>query len=544
MKYLTLYEAFKSKGISNTIKFIKEKIGKLSAENFINSLKDFMERVDYPIDNLSDDDIKYLSAKKALLLKNEDKVTNEKGIWVIKYWFSLEQGFLGFSATGNQISSVNDTSNSYREPRPFSQSDLERIKERVTTIGEIWPVTDYSKLKTGDTVIGKFDNQIGLAKIFVDERDNMRTYAIQNVASGSNISGDTSWRQWTQYGNLTWWIYTPGDEIGNDHNNLHYYKSSDEELHYIKPPIESDEKDVKEQDPLEYNLPLTNRFSFSRWGRGSSISKNDIELADFALVLYYDDLINPEKDAEDFEPVTDTKRLRRRQKEGATKFLSDDEIKTLNIEKYIQKLSVSLNITETEFFNLEKIVSKHLAGEFSFISIYMQRPDWTDISDFTERLYYIVDSESESDKSYYLDSTKNLYQSRTKYFYEQLLKYQKSKSIINKYKNPLLVKTFNEIYRIGKMLNDYFTKIELNSIDDLYLVRFKIRSVYEFIRLSRNQLSYGIREIISASRNPDSSSFTSYLDSYGDTPYYGESDHKSDMEKLKSIETFIIKLTK
>lgn len=541
MKYLKLYEAFKSKGISNTIKFIKNKIGASASINFIESLRSFMYEVNYPVDKLSDDYIKYLSASKALQLKNDKTVTNPKGIWVIKYWFSLEKGFLGFSGTGNEevqveIGSLVD----FREAEPFSSSDLETIEERITRTGEIWPVTNYKKLKTGDTVIGKFDSQIAIAKIFVDRVDADRTYVIQSVVSGSDIQGDSSWRNYTDYGSRTWWIYSPGDEIGNDHRNLHFWRQSDEALHYIESPDTDSEKEEKEQksNPLEWNLPLSNRFSFSRWGRGSSISKESISEADFALVLYYDDLLNPEKDAENLL-VSDTRNLRKQQKERATALMSEDEIRRTNIENYIQKLTTSLNITETEFYNLEKIVSKHLCGEFSFISIYLQRPDWTDISDFIDYLYQIVD---EPEKEYYLNRVKELYTRKTKSFYEQSLVYQKSKSIIKLHKNDYLTKTFDEIYRIGSKINNHFSKYELNSIDNLYLTKYEIKSLYEFIKMSRNRLSYETREIMNATRSQEST-LKSYLSSYGSQDY-GQQQHNYDMERLKNIEDFLSKLTK
>ena len=71
MKYLKFYESFKSKGISNTLKFLKEKVGKKSSDYFLEYLKQFMTVVDFPIDKISDNDIKYMSAKKALLLNSE-----------------------------------------------------------------------------------------------------------------------------------------------------------------------------------------------------------------------------------------------------------------------------------------------------------------------------------------------------------------------------------------------------------------------------------------------------------------------------------------
>ena len=544
MKYLKLYEAFKSKGISNTLKFLKEKVGQSSTESFIYSLKEFMGNIDFPIDKISDDNIKYMSAKKALTLKKEEPVTNEKGIWVIKYWFSLDKGFLGYSATGNEERDL--TTNNYsgndglREQRKFTDSELEYIKENITRTGEIWPVSDYNKLKTGDTVIGIFDSssyteKISFAKIFVDEGDNNRVYGIQGVADGSEPL-NRDWINYRQFGNLSWWMYRnrENNDIGSDHTKLYYWRQSQDELHYIEPPVESKKEveveEVKEVDPLTYNLPLSNRFSFSSWGRGSSITKNDIEKADFALVLYFDDLINPEVDAEHYERPSDTRGVRRQEKEGATKLMSDSEIKKMNIERYIQKLVVSLNITETEFYNLEKIVSKNLSQEFSYISIWIQRPDWTDLGDFANYLYQIVDNEG-SDKSYYLERVKKMYSDKTKRYYEQLIRYQESKKYLKDSSD--LKKIFDEIFKLGKEINDHFVGKELNSIDDLWLCKKRIQSLYDFMKMSRNQLSYVVREVFNGFRYPEEMQY--YYNTYKDQ--YTE--YNKDLEKLNRVRAFL-----
>lgn len=538
MKYLKFYEAFKSKGISNTIKFIKTKIGEQSVDNFIETLKDFMNYIDFPIDKISDNDIKYMNSRKALQLRASKKVTNQRGIWVIKFWFSLEEGFLGYTATGNNEEEFEDNSehNGYRSAELFSERELEYIRANVTRTGEIWPVTDYKKLKTGDSVIGqindtRFEN-IVMAKIFVDRDDNNRTYAIQAIESGSE-SDNPDWRQYTQYGDRSWWLYD-NNEMGNDHRKLHFFRSSTNELSYVEPPVEDApaEPEEKLENPLNWNLPLSNRFAFSRWGRGSSISKSSIEKSDFALVLYFDDLINPESDAIHYERPTDIRSQRQQEKEGATKFMTDAEIKKMNIERYIQKLTVSLRITETEFYDLEKIVTKHLSQEFSYISLLIKRPNWTDLSDFSEILYRVVDAETHQ-KQHYLKRVKDLYSSRTKTYYETLAKYQEAKKyfVVN---NDIKI-LFDEIFRIGLKIFEYFISFKLESIDDLFLMEQKLSSLYNFTRLGRNELSYSVREIISVFRNTNLGEMKNYLE------YYGRDyvNLPEDLEKIKRVENYL-----
>lgn len=542
MKYLKFYEAFKSKGISNTIKFLKDKVGSHSSTSFAYALKDFMDNIDFPIDKISDDDIKYLSAKKALKLQKEKPVTNQRGIWVIKYWFSLKEGYLGYSATGNETREIQNNGSGghpgLRDQRQFTDPEMVYIKDNITRTGEIWPVSDYKKLKTGDTVIGLFDgssypDKISFAKIFIDESDNNRTYAVQNVSDGSTPTS-SEWRSYREYGNLTWWLYDTS-ELGNDHSKLYYWRQSEDELHYIEPPVEEiktkdEEREVVEVDPLTYNLPLSNRYAFSYWGRGSSISKSNIEKADFALVLYFDDLINPDSDAIHYERPSDTREERRKEKEGATKLMSDEEIKKMNIERYIQKLTVTLNITESEFYNLEKIVSKNLAQEFSYISIWLQRPDWSDLSDFSNYLYQIVDS-TDSDKRYYVERVKNMYVDKTKRYYEQLIRYQSSKKYLKDPSN--LKKIFDEIFKLGSEINTHFVSKEINSIDDLWLCRKKIHALSDYMRMGRNNLSYQIREVFNGFRYQEDMEhyYNQYKDQY--------TEYNNDLEKINRIRTFL-----
>jgi hypothetical protein len=532
MRYLKLYEAFKSKGVSNTIKFLKEKVSKGASESFITSLKDFMETIDFPIDQISDSDIKYLSAKKALKLKSETGVSNSRGIWVIKYWFSIQKGFLGYTATGNQVEARKDSNegHGFRDTQKFNEADMSYIKENITTTGEIWPVTNYYDLKTGDTVIAQFDSSsrrsIALAKIYIDQADNNRTYGIQNVSPGSTPDG-SDWRNYTQYGDLSWWLFD-NNEMGSDHCKLHFWRLSEEEIHYIEPPVKNEDEaqpEEKEEDPFEWNLPLSNRYTFSSWGRGRSSTLKNIEESDFALVLYFDDLIS-----ESFEKPSEIKQQRREEKSGATKLMTDAEIKKMNIEKYIQKLVVSLNITETEFFDLQKIVGKHLAQEFSYLSIYMQRPDWTDLSDFSDYLYNIID---ESDKTYYLNRTKDLYSQRTKVYYNQLIRFQESKKFMTG--ESKLKKIYDELFKLGSEINTKFTSKKIDSIDEFWLVRTKLRALHDFMKMGRNQLNYKVRELIQGFRYPDE--MQHYFNQYKDD--YFEDDYKNDLERINRIRVFM-----
>lgn len=537
MRYLKFFESFKSLGISNTVKFLKSKVGQSSSQKFISSLRDFMVHVDFPIDSLSDDDIKYMSAKKALSLKSDKQVSNSRGIWVLKYWFSLDKGFLGYTATGNQTSQFKAMKSGInhdglRDAELFTDSDLEHIKQFITNSGEIWPVTNYRKLKTGDTVIGEFDNQLALAKIFVDETDKNRIYAIQRVASGSRPK-DASWTILNQFGGLSFWLYD-SSEMGNDHDKLHFYRSSTNELGYVK--SEKIEPEIVLENPLQWNLPLSSRFNFSTWERSADFlsfsmdSYKKIEEADFALVLYFDDVVVSNNDVAYYEKPSETKQRRRQTKEGSIKFMSDADIRKMNIERYIQKISASLDITESEFFNLEKIVSKFLPQEFSFITIFIKRPDWEYLEDFISKLYLVVDC-PDYEKSYYIERVISFYQTKVNDYHTTLLRFKDCKKYIDG--DSQLKKIFDEIYQLGLVIRNKLTKTKINSIEDLFITTRKFESLISFAKLGRNQLSYNVRELMYSFKYTDNTETVFEIQK----EVYNQ--YNDDLVKIKRIEQFV-----
>lgn len=549
MKYLKFYESFKSKGISNTLKFLKEKVGKKSSDYFLEYLKQFMTVVDFPIDKISDNDIKYMSAKKALLLKSEENITNSKGIWVIKFWFSLEKGYLGFTGTGNEVKELSrggGSHNGLRETEPFSESDLNHIKQNITRTGEIWPVKDYKKLETGQTVIGQFDSysvdNIGFAKIFVDRGDRNRTYVIQSICSGSEPESTSSWRSYTEFGSNSWWIYD-NDEMGNDHRKLHFYRPSSEELHYIEPPVEEEgekEKYVVEEDPLTWNLPLSNRFSFSGWGRSSfsieSIEK--IKEADFSLVLYFDDMINPEKDAPYYEKPSDIKQQRYTQKEDVLAFMTDDIIRKQNLERYISKLSSDLEISPEDLRNLGKIVNKCLVGESSFISLYQNRRDvLSTINYICRHLYNIM---SDDNVSFYTEQIKSTYKSLNQNYYKDNSTLISSKSLL---KGSSFEKLFNKIFELGVYITNGIKKENSQSLDDLLIIHGKLQSIRQFMHNDINRLTWSARNLMNEFYNEDNLKYYIKEDSEGRSSYR-EEDLNNDLKSLERIEKYIKSILK
>jgi hypothetical protein len=523
MKYIKLYEAFGSRGISKTLDFLKSKIDKNQSINFLASLKEFMRLFDYPIDKITDDDISYMNARKALLLKSEgeDKTNN---VSFIKFWFSIKDGYLGFTGTGNKIFKAPNTLNMLRENQKFTDDDIEYIKNNIKSTGEIYPIYDYSELKTGDIVIGFFDGRgyrdMSLATIFSQgEGTSSQKFAIQNIVSGTEPS-DVRWRV---FGRYSWWLASNGD-IDSSHYNLHLYKDSSKDLHYVEPKVKEEEF----ENPLAWNTPINVNCQLTNWGSDraiSNINSLDLKKADFSLVLYYD-MLN-----KDFEPISNIKSSRDKEKEGALALMTDDKIRKQNLEKYISKLSHNLEISKEDLSNLGKILIKALLGEFSFISIHQNRKNSLDIlSNICNNLYAIMaDPTSES---YYIDNIKSYYKQLNQNYYKDLSIALEAKSLI---KNSKHEKIFNKIFELGKIISDLIRKENAQSIDDLLILSQKIRSIRDFIFHSQNSISnYYLRNLLSE-----------FFGSTENVKYYlkqvddADIDENEEIKKLDRIEKYI-----
>ena len=88
MKHIKLFEAFASKSVSAIEKFLKQ-LNNQGRDEFVNFLKTISERRDIPLSNFKGEYVKSLTAIKM----------NIEGQELIKFWFSIEEGFIGATLT-------------------------------------------------------------------------------------------------------------------------------------------------------------------------------------------------------------------------------------------------------------------------------------------------------------------------------------------------------------------------------------------------------------------------------------------------------------
>lgn len=461
LKYLKLFEAFESEALSKVLKYIKRKIDSKNYEKFLSSLRElFLSNYDIQLSKISDNSIKYLPAKVALKVQTEGQIMNPFGVYALKFWFSLTKGYLGITAVG-----ITDGEESYGL---FSKKEIDHLKNEGLETGVLIPITDYGKLKHGDSVVAVFNDYenrisgLSLARIFI-EGDNL--FAIQNVSDGGRPSNSSSWRNWGLYS----WNLGPqhgrtSDDF-TDHHKLHKYEPSDEPLHSIISNVLYSESfiDKKGYITSEYSKRSDEYIDFS-----------DLIVADFAVVVYLDEIVID-------EPVSDIKKIRTKEKEGATALLSNEEIKELNYQRYFNRMiemhGLTKNSVESDLKNLQNMVKNLVAGELIVFGFYSDDPEIGLINKITDDIRNLIDEE---DKEYYLNQLSNRYESGKKIAEKYKKVYIRTFQRVKDSSDKKTLVFFNNLFEISKLIYTKIKDSEVESIGDLMILKRKLISIREF----------------------------------------------------------------
>ena len=533
MKYLMLFEAFEANALSKMMAFLAKKTDSNSKERFRDKLKTLITQLDIPIDKIKDTDIKYLNRAQALKLKSEK---DSDSIYCLKFWFSIDEGYLGFTGTSNVTMDFNEyisgKRNSEGKNSPFANRELNYIKNDLDIkTGSLEPVKNYENLQHGQLVIGIFsddeDNlqRLGVAKIW---RNDNQLYAIQDVTSGGSPDNDINGVSWRDWGYDYSWsldsVYSPG----SDHCKLHIYTPSNEPLHLVGDKKEVEE--VKVENPFNYNLPVNRHYSLTEWGDTSwSIDGyKSVEKADFAIVLMVDDII---KSVE--TKVGDVRKSREESKEGATSLMSDSEIKEANIKRYllglISKMGITLDTSNLQ--NLQKLVIKAVCDEFAFISIYKERPDFDNLNQITRDIYNMMSVKDESDKKYYLERAISYYQSLNSNSDDYRKNYIESLEIIKKSDSNQIKEFFDIAMRMGDKIKKYLLSQNIQSIEDLRMIIVKLKSIRTISRENEFNFSGFIKSIL------DEFHYKSDIEYY--IREYTNRDISKELTRIKHLERYV-----
>jgi hypothetical protein len=546
MKYLMLFEAFESNALSKMMKFLKSKVDNKSKERFSDKLRALISQLGIPIDKIKDENVKYLNRSQALKLRSTEE---NEGLYCLKFWFSIDEGYLGFTGTGEKVMDFkkylkgggrrdNDGKNT-----PFNDIELNYIKNTLDIkTGKLEPVKNYEDLKHGQLVLGIFSGddddlgRLGLAKIWRDDYGHLN--AIQNVTSGGSPDEDVidgvNWRDWRNEDPRftdTWSmgsVYSPG----SDHHQLHIYTPSEEPIHLVGVK----EEPVEESSPFDFNLPVTRYYNVAEWG-DTSWSIDDytsVDKSDFSIVLMISDILKSVG-----TKVGDVKKSREESKEGATKLMSDNQIKKANIERYLSALIGKMGIEKDikELKNLQKLVIKSVCSDFAFISIYKGGSGFDSLDNISSNLYDMMRSKDDSDKGYHLSNIISSYKTLNSNTEDYIKQYNRSLKLINDSNVESLKEIFKIFIEIGKKIKNYLLSQNIQSIEDLGMVLTKLKSIRSLSNERGLKFSF-TRNILNEFH------YTNDVEYYLDRVDGRESDILEDIKKAKHIERYVDSLLK
>ena len=562
MRYLKLYEAFSSNTLSKLYKHLKKKN---ASNKSLNQFKEDMEVIaksfDIPMDKISDEDVSYLSRRKALPLKSEAK--NDSGIWAIKFWFDKDGEYIGTSGTGNAkfATSLAPNSGSFHS-KPYSKAQWDKIRKSLTygfpKTGYLIPVLndEYDQLKTGDEVIAclcdpeEYDDypesrvdRLICGKIFLDGNGQVYFIHDDDNADGSSPNNSPSEEYPDiEWGDYTWSIATGNGAVGSDHFNLHKVIKSDAPISYYSEKNDNDE--VVGKNPFEFNLSLEeiedNKLVLSSW-TGNIDEKNKIEKeADFAVILYVDGILS-----RGLKSKSTTSEERKEARKGALALMSDEDFKSANIEKYLNQAISKIGVTpeSAELKSLEKVVATIMCSGIvdSYALLSMIDRDFRSIDNFAYQIKRLI-------STFTIENAGML-----KFIYNEFLNEYKilKRRSSNSYKckkvamdmlkeKEELKPLYDSIMRISSKISKGIISKEITRGEDLKKIFFKLDSIESLTRDNEFRVSSELRDFVDSTKYAatDTSTTERKINTMMED-YYMKNTLDNDLKSLKEIESYI-----
>jgi len=562
MRYLKLYEAFSSNTLSKLYKHLKKKN---ASNKSLNQFKEDMEVIaksfDIPIDQISDEDVSYVSRRKALPLKSDAK--NDSGIWAIKFWFDKDGEYIGTSGTGNAkfATSLSPSTGSFHS-KPYSKAQWDKIKKSMTygfpKTGYLIPVLhdEYDQLKTGDEVIAclcdpeEYDDypesrvdRLICGKIFLDGNGQVYFIHDDEIADGSSPNNRPSEEYPDiEWGDYTWSISNRNGNVGVDHFNLHKVIKSDAPISYYSEKNDNEEEVGK--NPFEFNLSLEeiedNKLALSSW-TGNIDEKNKIEKeADFAVILYVDGILS-----RGLKSKSTTSGEREEARKGALALMSDEDFKSANIEKYLNQAISKIGITteSAELKSLEKVVATIMCSGVvdSYALLSMVDREFRAIDNFAYQIKRLI-STFTIENAGMLKFIYNEFLSEYKILKRRSSNSYKCKKVamdmLKEKEEPKPL--YDSIMRISAKISKGIISKEITRGEDLKKIFFKLDSIEEAMRDDYFRISGELRDFVDSIRYAatDTSTTERKINTMMED-YYIKNTLDIDLKNLKEIESYI-----
>jgi hypothetical protein len=186
MRYIKIYEAFTSKKLSKTLKWINSD----SIDKFKQGLIRVSKKIDFPISDFTDDMFKYLPYDEALDYGTGDNGTIGE-LKYVKFWFDSSGSFMGTTIIdGTTILTGLD----------FSRNVDDYIKSRKYESGD-WE--EFKQLPNGTPLLYNYRGTefVSLLVRADGEHGDNQIYLLQDHMSGARMR---NWQDFRKYSRFSW----------------------------------------------------------------------------------------------------------------------------------------------------------------------------------------------------------------------------------------------------------------------------------------------------------------------------------------------------
>lgn len=501
LKYIKLFEAFDSVQIAKTLKFVKKE----DKSMFMDALKAITANIDAPLSALNDKNFQYLPYKKAIGIKTasdkvkcsncsgEGKITKAWGsgtrrvkctvcngegvvdpkpkLKYFKFWFNSDGSFIGTTAIdGLYHISKNDVKN-------FEKKD---ITEDVRTLS-VQELKRKYKLVNGETVM-YVENVAGrryngrkscLGKAFIDREGEF--FVVNKSVDTHNMPAG---RKYADYGGYAVNVMRSAQDVNNNTDTpFRIYLTTETEV----------------REDIFWNAPVS--FYGSGWKISEEMSKDFLKEAHFAIVFDFDSFAY---NGTDWNPVSITKGDRKEARKGATALMSNDEIKTANIDRYVKTLAnVDLGEGLTRLVNK---IPKIFGGDFALYYIYSEK-NFSRFKNMLNDVYNFMGAEDEETKSYYNNKIRDRVLDTFNDCDELNIKIARrikmaKEDIEERDSLKDIIAVINKLEEVSRRINQKLLKGKIETVEDMEIMLMKAEGIKAALKSDRFEIDYYIKNYI------------------------------------------------
>jgi hypothetical protein len=251
--------------------------------------------------------------------------------------------------------------------------------------------------------------------------------------------------------------------------------------------------ETESKEDIFWNAPVS--FYGNGWRISEEMSKDFLKEAHFAIVFDFDSFAY---NGTDWNPVSITKGDRSDARKGATALMSNDEIKTANIDRYVKTLAnVDLGEGLTRLVNK---IPKIFGGDFALYYIYGEK-NFSKFKNMLNDVYNFMGAEDDETRSYYnnriRDRVLDTFNDCDELNKKIAKRLQLAKEDIAERDSLVdLITVINKLEEVSRRINQKLLKGKIETVEDMEIMLMKAEGIKAALKSDRFEIDYYIKNYL------------------------------------------------